>query len=155
MDVTLLSTLNLDKLVAFEKNARASEAEIFLDGFDEVQFRNETLNALENPNFTSARCLMCIDENGNSIGRLDFSIVSSFAFGGDLRAYVDWVYVLKEHRHRGIAQFLFKEMETYLTAQGIKEYFLIAAENNEAQSFYRSLENASIEKQDILTKNFN
>jgi len=154
MNATLLSPLNLDKLIDFEKKARISEAEIFLDDFDEGKFRDETLNALQNPHFASARCLMCVDETGSVLGRLDFSMLSSFAFGGDLRAYVDWVYVLKEHRHKGIAQFLFKKMEAYLTTQDTDEYFLLAAENDEAQRFYRSLENTSIEKQDVLTKNF-
>ena len=152
MNIMMLSALNLDKLVEFEKKARISEAEIFLEDFDEAKFAHETLNALESPHFASARCLMCADENGNVLGRLDFSMLSSLAFGGDLRAYVDWVYVLKEHRHKGVAQFLFKKMEAYLTAHDTNEYFLIAAENDEAQNFYRSLESANIEKQNILTK---
>ena len=155
MDVLTLSIENLDTLIDFEKKARVTESEIFLDNFDEKKFRDATLNALLNPYYSSARCLMCIDTNKNALGRLDFSILSSFAFGGDLRVYVDWVYVLKEYRHKGIAQFLFKKMEEYLTSLGINEYFLIAAENEEAQNFYRNLENAKIEKQDVITKGAN
>ena len=152
MDILTLSVETLDALVAFEKKTRLTEPEIFLDDLDEVHFRSATLTALKNPHYSSARCLMSIDANKNVTGRLDFSILSSFAFGGDLRVYVDWVYVLKEHRHKGIAQSLFNKMEDYLTDIGINEYFLIAAENDEAQSFYRNLENATIEKQDILTR---
>jgi len=154
MNVIMLSELNLDKLVQFEKKARISEPEIFLSDFDEVKFRAETLHALKNPLFASARCLMCANKDGDVIGRIDFSIVSSFAFGGDLRVYVDWVYVLKEYRHKGIAQFIFKKMEEILATLGINEYFLIAAENEDAQRFYKSMENAKLEKQDILTRSF-
>jgi len=150
-----LSTLNLDKLIQFEKNARISEPDVFIHDFDEVKFRSETLNALNHPLFASARCLICVNiggGDGDVIGRIDFSIHPSFAFGGDLRVYVDWVYVLKEYRHKGVAQFLFQEMEKTLTELDINNYFLIAAENEEAQRFYGSLKNAQIEKQDLLTK---
>jgi len=153
MDAVMLSESNLDKLVRFEKRARISEPEIFLHDFDEEKFKNETLQALKNPLFTSARCLMCVDADENVIGRIDYTLLSSFAFGGDLRVYVDWVYVLKECRHKGVARFLFEKMEEALIKLGINEYFLIAAENEEAQHFYSSLKNAKIEKQDVLTRN--
>jgi len=152
--IELLSLKNLDKLVEFEKIARVSEPDIFLDELDSERFKNTTLAALQNPNFSSARCMLCIDEiDRNIVGRLDFSILSSFAFGGDLRVYIDWVYVLKEHRNKGIARLLFKHMEEYLISLSISEYFLIAAENQEAQKFYHSLKDAHIQKQDILTRN--
>ena len=148
-----LSKENLDMLVEFEKNARVTEPDIFLEGFNEEVFKDETLNAIDNPIFSSARCLMCVDDDKGVVGRIDFSILSSFAFGGDLRVYVDWIYVLKECRHKGVAQFLFKEMEGYLAKLGINEYFLLTAENDEAQRFYKSLTDARIEKKDVLTKN--
>lgn len=154
MDILMLTELNLDKLVQFEKRARASEPDIFIHEFDEVKFKNETLNAIKNPLFSSARCLMCADARGDVVGRIDFSILSSFAFGGELRAYVDWVYVLKECRHRGIAQFLFEKMESVLTELSISEYFLITAENEDAQRFYGNMQNTKIGKQDVLTKSF-
>lgn len=152
MHITALSELTLDKLVLFEKRARLSEPDIFAQGFDEVAFRNGTLAALKNPIFSSARCLICINDNGDIVGRIDFSILPSFAFAGDLRAYVDWVYVLKAFRHKGIAQALFEKMEEVLTALGVHEYFLVAAENEEAQRFYNAFPKAQIQKRDILTK---
>jgi len=155
MVIELLSLENLDKLVEFEKMARVSEPDTFLDELDSEKFRNETFTALQNLNYSSARCMLCLDDtDGNIIGRLDFSILSSFAFGGDLRAYIDWVYVLKDYRHKGVARFLFKHMEEHLTLLGINEYFLIAAENQEAQSFYHSINDSRIQKQDILTRTF-
>ena len=154
MNIQILSSENLDKLVEFEQNARLSESDIFVEGFDSEKFRNETLSSLENPDFASAKCLMCADAHGNIIGRLDFTILPSLAFGGDMRAYVDWVYVLKERRHKGVARFLFKHFEEYLTELGINEYFLVTAENPEAQSFYTGIKDAQIQNQAILTKKF-
>lgn len=154
MDILALSEQNLDKLIQFEKRARISEPDIFVHEFDEVKFKSDTLNALKNPLFSSAQCLMCVDAGGDVVGRIDFSVLSSFAFGGDMRAYVDWVYVLKECRHRGIAQFLFEKMEEVLTGLGVCEYFLITAENEDAQRFYAGLRNAKIEGQAVLTKRF-
>jgi len=155
MVVELLSVENFDKLAEFEKCARLSEPDVFLEELNCEKFKHETLAALQNPNYSLARCMLCAEGiEGNVIGRLDFSILSSFAFGGDMRAYIDWVYVLKEHRHKGVARFLFSHMEEYLTSIGINEYFLIAAENQEAQQFYRSIKDAHMQKQDILTNKF-
>ena len=152
MDVIMLSAQNLEMLVDFEERARVSEPDIFIDEFDRDKLKSKTLESLKNPHFTSARCMMCVDEKGLVIGRLDFAMISSFAFGGDVRVYVDWVYVLKECRHRGVAQFLFEKMEGYLKENGINEYFLWMAENEEAQRFYRNFKGAVIERQDTLTK---
>jgi len=71
MNIQILSPENLDKLVEFEQNARLSESDIFVDGFDSEKFWNETLSSLENPDFASAKCLMCADTHGNIIGRVD------------------------------------------------------------------------------------
>ena len=152
MTVQWLSTKNIDKLVEFEKKARATEPDVFLGEFDAAEFTKETLASLNNPQFALAKCLMCMDANENAIGRLDFSLVASFAFGGDLRAYVDWVYVLKNHRHKGVARLMFAHVEKHLAALGVHEYFLITAENQEAQRFYHGIPGAHIQSQGILTK---
>ena len=147
-----LTEHNMEMLVEFEKEARVTEADIFIHGFDPEQFRAATLENIKNPNFASAKCLMYVDDNERVLGRLDFCLLPSFAFGGDIRAYVDWIYVLKKHRHKGIAQLLFSKMEEYLKQLGAGDYFLVVAENAEAQSFYNGLEKSRIEKQDILVK---
>ena len=149
MKAQLLSLESVDMLVDFEKKARISEPDIFIWDFDEHTFKADTIKSLENPLFASARCMICV-ENGEVLGRLDFALLPSI--GGDLRAYVDWVYVLKEHRHKGIAQFLFKEMGEYLAKLGVAEYILLTAENDEAQRFYKNMQGAEIVKQEVLTK---
>jgi len=154
MNILALTASNIDLLVELERKARISEPEIFLSEFDEDNFLSQTLEALNNPLYAPAKCLMCADEKSGAMGRLDFSIFASFAFGGNVRVYVDWVYVLKEYRHRGVAQLLFEAMENHLKTAGIGEYFLIMAENEEAQSFYRGFKGAVINRHELLTKIF-
>jgi len=151
MTTCILTLENIELLVEFEQQARETEPDIFMEGFDAAQFHKDTEAALRNPQFSPARCLMCVD-NDKIIGRLDFSIISSFSFGGNLQVYVDWVYVLKEHRHQGVAQFLFSQMEEMLTGMGIGEYFLHMAENDEAVRFYNSVDGAEISLTDVLRK---
>ena len=152
MQIQLLTPNNIDLLVNLEQDARATEPDIWLESFDAQIFKQQTTTALENSLYTHAKCMMCINSEGRAVGRLDFSIASSFAFGGSTQAYVDWVYVLKDFRHTGVAQLLFSHMEAHLKALGITEYFLIAADNSEAQSFYRSIKNAEITQSGILRK---
>lgn len=152
MNIIMLTSENIDMLVKFEQEARISEPDIFIENFDANKFKDETLTALKNPLFASSRCMLCNNEENRTIGRIDFSIVSSFSFGGNLQVYVDWVYVLKEFRHQGIAQLLFAQMETYIKNMGIFEYFLLTAENSEAQNFYHSIETVEIKNSEILRK---
>jgi len=148
----MLTSENIDMLVKFEQEARISEPDVFIEDFDADKFKKETLAALRNPVFVSSRCMLCNNEENQTIGRIDFSIVSSFSFGGNLQVYVDWIYVLKEFRHQGAARLLLSQMEAYIKNMGIFEYFLLTAENSEAQSFYHSIESAEIKTSEILRK---
>ena len=153
MKIQFLSPDNIDIIVRLEQDARDTEPDIFLEDFDAGKFKEETENALGNPLFASARCMMCVNDEGRAVGRIDFAMVTSFAFGGNTQVYVDWVYVLKEYRHKGIAQFLFAQMADYIKGLGIDEYFLLTAENDEAQRFYRSVDGAEIRNCEVLRKN--
>jgi len=152
MKTIALSAGDVDMLVELEKRARESEPDIWSGEFDEEDFRAKTLGALEDPRFACATCLVCVGEDGRAVGRLDFALLPSLAFGGDLRAYVDWVYVLKERRRDGVARLLFAEMERRLREAGAGAYFLVAAENADAQGFYAGMEGSRIERQGVLTK---
>lgn len=151
MRIELLSENNLKQCIDFEKEARVTEPGILYGNFDETAFYEKTLKCLRTVGFDNARTLLFFEKD-KVIGRLDFCIVSSYAFSGDQQVYVDWIYVLKEYRHKRIAQALFEEMETYLKGIGIDNYFLIAAGNEESQRFYKSFNNASIKRQQILEK---
>lgn len=152
MRCMMLKVDNIEMLLEFEKRARILESEIFIEEFDVQKFKNQTLNALANPLFSSAKCLMCIDDTDNVVGRLDLVVLPSFAFGGDLRAYIDWIYVLKSHRGKGVAHFLLEQAEIAIKQLGAYEYFLITAKNDEADKLYRGLKNVKIKNENILTK---
>ena len=152
MNIVILTSENIDMLVKFEQEARISEPDVFIGDFDTDEFKEKTLAALKNPVFSSSRCMLCNNKETQIIGRIDFSIVSSFSFGGNLQVYVDWIYVLKEFRHKGIAQLLLSKMEVYIKDMGIFEYFLLTAENSEAQNFYHNVESAEIKNSEILRK---
>ena len=67
-------------------------------------------------------------------------------------AYVDWVYVLPEYRHNGIAQQLFKEFEKDCAANKIDQYYLIRSTESGADRFYHSFENADLSDEPMLRK---
>lgn len=48
--------------------------------------------------------------DGKVVGRIEYHFYGCMQDGCRM-AYVDWVYVLKPHRHQGIAQKLFAEFE--------------------------------------------
>ena len=152
MKIEMLTIENIDKLIDFERESRETEPDTFIDEFNADDLKRGTLKALKNPVYSSARCMMCLNDENRVIGCIDFSVVSSYSFGGNLQVYVDWVYVLKEFRHMGVGQFLFAQMEEYIKKLGVGEYFLFTAENDEAQKFYRNVEGAEIEKKEVLSK---
>lgn len=66
--------------------------------------------------------------------------------------YVDWVYVLPEYRHRGIAQKLFEELEKECRIHGMNQYYLSRATNPDAERFYQHFSGAELSECAILRK---
>ena len=90
-------------------------------------------------------------EDGNVVGRIEYHFYGCMQDGYRM-AYVDWVYVLKAYRHRGIAQMLFAELEKDCGRNGINQYYLIRARNEEADRFYGSFRGAAMEDAPILRR---
>lgn len=82
------------------------------------------------------------------VGRIDSGIIATH-FEGSRQAYLDWVCVLKSHRHQGIAQKLMKALREQLKQQGITTLVGLIASNEEAQRFYRSLPDSKIQDEGI------
>ena len=70
-------------------------------------------------------------------------------FDGSVKAYLDWICVIKSYRHNGIAQKLMQHLRTYLKEIGVNTLVGLIAHNEEAQRFYRSLPNAKIQDEGI------
>ena len=102
--------------------------------------------------FQRTTSILAID--GESIvGRIEFHFYGCMQDGYRM-AYVDWIYVLKNYRHRGIAQALFQEFEKECDKHRINQYYLITAENAEADRFYKAFQGTEIKLTPILRKNF-
>lgn len=76
--------------------------------------------------------------NGTVTGRIDAVLLPSY-FDGSMKAYLDWICVIKSYRHQGIAQSLLAELKQYLKGRGVTTLIALTASNEEAQRFYRSI----------------
>lgn len=59
-------------------------------------------------------------------------------------AYLDWICVLKNERHNRVAQELLNALRAECREQGVGLLVALMASNDEAQSFYKHVEGASI-----------
>lgn len=131
-----MTSKDLDLMVTFEKKSRELEPNVFPDFNEEKYKSNFKRIKIEDTNFNDV--ILCI-ENSEVIGRIDliseYSYMDFYSVG-----YVDWVYVLKSHRGRGIAKKLFLKAEKVFKEHKIEEYYLFVASNEEAQKFYKSID---------------
>ena len=72
------------------------------------------------------------------IGRIDAVLIPTH-FDGSVKAYLDWICVLKSCRHRGVAQKLFTALKDALKARNVDTLVALTASNDEAQRFYKSI----------------
>ena len=82
-------------------------------------------------------------EDGRVIGRIDAVLIPS-RFDGSVKAYMDWICVLQSRRHRGAAQALLAALRERLKALGVDTLIALTAANDEAQRFYKSVENSEM-----------
>ena len=135
--------LYLDYLkIAMRQEPHMMTAEVF----DEAGIRKR----IADPFFQKTTSILAV-EAGAVVGRIEFHFYGCVQDGCKM-AYVDWVYVLPEHRHKGIAQSLFRAFEKECTAFGIDHYYLIRSERPEADRFYRAFSNAELSTEPLLRK---
>ena len=82
--------------------------------------------------------------NEKVIGRIDASILTSRSDASCCSAYLDWICVLKSERHNQVAQALLNRLKDACKERGVSVLIALTANNEEAQRFYKSIENASI-----------
>lgn len=100
-----------------------------------------------NPAFANCLSLLAYTE-GRVVGRIDATLLCSH-FDGSVKAYLDWICVLKSCRHRGTAQALMQALRKALRERGVDTLIGLIASNEEAQHFYRSLPDAEIHDEGI------
>ena len=81
--------------------------------------------------------------DGKVVGRIDSTMIKS-RFDGSTKAYLDWICVVKNYRHRGVAQTLMAELRKQLKERGIDTLIALTASNEEAQRFYKSVPDSSM-----------
>lgn len=137
----------IDIYIDYLKIAMREEPnEMMADTLDEEGIRKRIID----PFFQRTTSILAIEDEG-VIGRIEFHFYGCIQDGYKM-AYVDWVYVLPQYRHRGVAQSLFREFEKECAALGINQYYLIRSKENEADRFYNAFSNAFLTTEPILRK---
>lgn len=147
MEIQMLNSATVDRYLDYLKNAIENDPEMmWTDTVDEEGIRNR----VNDPFYQNTVSLLAV-EDGNVLGRIEYHFYGCMQDGYRM-AYVDWVYVLKEHRHQGIAQALFLAFEEDCREHQIDQYFLIRAENPNADRFYKSFESVELAHSPTLRK---
>lgn len=147
MKMESLSQKNVDIYIDYLKKAMLCEPDMMTaEHVDETAIRNRMNDAFYR---NTKSILALVDEQ--VAGRIEYHFYGCMQDGCRM-SYVDWVYVLPEYRHQGIAKNLFKEFEKDCKDNGIDQYYLIRARNKNADAFYRNFENASLQDEPLLRK---
>lgn len=115
---------------------------------EDADYQQNVRNSFVDGRFDNAMTLVAVAENGQVVGRVDAILLPSH-FDGSVKAYLDWICVLKSWRHRGVAQALMQAMREKLHSLGVETLVGLIAANEEAQRFYRSLKDAAIRDEGI------
>lgn len=138
--IELYTKERIPDVLAFEKQLRAEE-DVWGWEIDDAYIKSVT-DSFDDPRFQNALSLLAyIGEQ--VVGRIDVVRIPSY-FDGTIKAYLDWICVLKSTRHKGVAQALMNEMRSRLKAEGIDTMIALTASNDEAQSFYKSVPDSSM-----------
>ncbi|QUC66545.1 GNAT family N-acetyltransferase [Aristaeella hokkaidonensis] len=138
--IELYTKEKIPDVVAFEKQLREEE-DVWGWEIDDAYIKSVT-DSFKDPRFKNALSLLAY-LGEQVVGRIDVVRIPSY-FDGTVKAYLDWICVLKSARHKGVAQALMKEMRSRLKAEGIDTLIALTASNDEAQRFYKSVPDSSM-----------
>ena len=122
-------------VLAFERRLREEE-DVWGWEIDEAYVRSVEAG-FRDGRFANALSYLALEE-GQVIGRIDAVLIPSH-FDGSVKAYLDWICVLKSRRHRGAAQCLLSALREELKQRGVDTLIALTAANDEAQRFYRAV----------------
>ena len=132
-------------VIDFEKRLR--EEEDFWGWEINEKYIDDVSKSFESSFFNESLSLLAYVD-GKVVGRIDSSTIYSH-FDGSKKAYLDWICVIKSCRHKGVAQALMSELRIKLKENGINTLIGLIASNDEAQSFYKKLQNAQIKDEGV------
>lgn len=135
----------VEDVLDFERRLR--EEEDFWGWDIDEAYTAAVRQSFQDPRFSNAPSLLAY-RDGQVVGRIDATLICT-RFDGSVKAYLDWICVLKSQRHRGTAQALMAGLRRRLKEAGADTLIGLIAANPEAQRFYRSLEGAKIQDEGI------
>ena len=147
IEIRKMEREDIKKVIAFEQELRNQEPDTYYWEPDEAYAR-QLEQSFDDARFNTALSFIALKDD-RVIGRIDASLISSRSDASCCSAYLDWICVLKNERHNRIAQMLLNALKAECKEQGVSLLIALMAENNEAQSFYRHVENASIHDRGI------
>ena len=132
-------------VLTFERELRAQEN--FWGWEIDEDYIAAVTRSFDDPAFAGSLSLLAYEDD-RVVGRIDSTMICSH-FDGSTKAYLDWICVLKSHRHKGVAQQLMQTLRTELKRRGANTLIGLIAANADAQRFYRNMENALIRDEGI------
>lgn len=145
MEIALYTKDRIPDVLDFERRLREEE-NFWGWEIDEAYIKSVTAS-FDDPAFADSVSLLAYVD-GRVVGRIDSSLITSH-FDGSVKAYLDWICVLKSCRHKGVAQQLMTDLRERLKARGVNILIGLIAANEEAQRFYRALDGALIRDEGI------
>lgn len=136
---------DIPAVLRFEKDLRAEES--FFGWSIDADYIDAVSKSFADPKFQNALSFLAYVE-GKVVGRINASLIPTH-FDGSMKAYLDWICVIKSYRHCGVAQKLMNTLRCELKKLGIDTMIGLIAANEEAQRFYRSLPDAIIRDEGI------
>ncbi len=147
MHLERLDSNNIEQYIEYLERAVKEEPDMmWTDHVDEQGIRSRVQDSF----FQNTRSVLAFEDN-HVVGRIEYHFYGCLQDGYRM-AYVDWVYVLEEYRHKGVARKLFAFFENDCRDNGINQYYLIRAKNKNAVRFYDSFEGAESEEELVLRK---
>ena len=129
-------------VIVFEQELRKQEPDTYYWEPDEL-YRRQLEASFEDPRFNTSLSFIAVQDD-RVIGRIDASILASRSDASCCSAYLDWICVLKSERHHKVAQALLTTLRTTCKEQGVGVLIALTANNEEAQRFYKGVEDASM-----------
>ena len=133
---------DINRVITFEHDLREQEPDTYYWDPDEA-YRKHLEQSFEDERFNTAISFIAVKEE-KVIGRVDASLISSRSDASCFSAYMDWICVLKSERHNKVAQALLNALRAECKKRGVGVLIALMANNEEAQAFYKGVEDASI-----------
>ena len=133
---------DIQKVITFEKKLREEEPDTYYWDPDE-SYVKALQKSFDDERFNTAISFIALKDD-KVVGRIDASLISSRSDAICYAAYLDWICVLKSERHKGVGQKLLAALIEQCKKEGAGTLIALAANNEEAQRFYKNIKNASM-----------